>query len=774
MKAHRWRLVPVAAVAWIVAAVTTLVPSISPVVAVVAWLTAIGGLAALVRRPRPLLLAFVLAAVAGAVAASSVSYAQPARTAAVDLALGGGRAVEVTADVIGKVEHRASGELVFDALASRIAVGDETRDVRFDIQVRVAPGDVADATELDVGSRVRLSGTARAADPGKRAVLVVRASRGLEVLASPSGVVAVASGLRRGLVASVAGLPEPAAGLVPGLAVGDTSLVDPALDQAMKDASLSHLTAVSGANCALVVGIAFAAAAIAGARRGMRVLAGLAVLGGFVVLVTPEPSVARAAAMAAIAMLAVALGRPAAGIAVLSLAMAVLLMTDPWLSTSLGFALSAAATAALLVLARPLARGLERWMPRALALAFAVPLAAQLACGPLLVLIAPTVPVYGVVANLLAAPAAPLATVLGLAACLALPLPLLQSGLAALTWLPAAWIAGTAGTFAHLPNGQLPWLEGAVGAALLALLGAAVFLTVAVARSRWPHRIRAVAIMLVAAATGVAAGGAALTSVAGPLTLPREWSILACDIGQGDAVLVRSAGRVALIDTGPDPAALTGCLDRAGIARLDILVLTHFDADHAGGADAVVGRVDRLLHGPPTEVDHELLLQSFADAGAVVDRAHAGERGVLGDASWRVVWPRERSVAFPGGNDASVVWDIEGGGVPHTLFLGDLSASPQRAIAASRTLVGPYDVVKVAHHGSADQAPELYEAADAAVALISVGLGNDYGHPRAETLDLVTGLGAVVVRTDRDGMVALWRDGAGVRVWHDGRVGGPG
>lgn len=149
---------------------------------------------------------------------------------------------------------------------------------------------------------------------------------------------------------------------------------------------------------------------------------------------------------------------------------------------------------------------------------------------------------------------------------------------------------------------------------------------------------------------------------------------------------------------------------------------------------------------------------------------------MLGDASWRVVWPPERSRAFPGGNDASVVVDVEGGGVPHTLFLGDLSASPQHAIAASRVLDGPYDVVKVAHHGSADQAPELYDSADPAVALVTVGLGNDYGHPRAETLDLVAGTGAVVVRTDLDGIVALWSDGTGVRVWreHDGRVGGPG
>src|SRR5690606_25237668 len=120
--------------------------------------------------------------------------------------------------------------------------------------------------------------------------------------------------------------------------------------------------------------------------------------------VSPEPSVVRAATMAAIAMLGVLLGRPGAGVSVLALAVVVLLVLDPWLAASLGFALSTAATGALLLAAAPLTDGLARWMPRPVALAVAVPLAAQLACGPLLVLIDPRVPLYGVVANMLAAP----------------------------------------------------------------------------------------------------------------------------------------------------------------------------------------------------------------------------------------------------------------------------------------------------------------------------------------------------------------------------------
>ena len=117
-----------------------------------------------------------------------------------------------------------------------------------------------------------------------------------------------------------------------------------------------------------------------------------------------------------------------------------------------------------------------------------------------------------------------------------------------------------------------------------------------------------------------------------------------------------------------------------------------------------------------------------------------------------MLWPRADSRAYPPGNDACVILDIRGGGVPASLFLGDLSASPQRAIEASGLLDPPYDVVKVAHHGSADQEPRLYRLAAPSVALITVGLGNDYGHPRQETLDVLEEIGAVVARTDREGV----------------------
>ncbi|MHC2999009.1 ComEC/Rec2 family competence protein [Microbacterium sp. HJ5] len=768
------RLVPVAVAAWTAAMVSVLQPEVAPLLAAGCGAAAMGTVAWALRRPptaaprlRLPMVVVVFALCAAGVAASHVALSAPARAGLHDLSLTGGRAVTVEATVTGKVERRAGGGLAFDAVASRINVGAQSHAVHVEVVVHVAPEDVDQRALLDVGALVVVSGTAAEGRAGERAALEVRGSRGLEVIRGPAGAAAVTAALRQGLVTAVADLPGEGAGLVPGLAVGDTSAVSAELDEAMKESSLSHLTAVSGANCALVVGLAFVAAAGAGAPRSARVAIGAAALSGFVMLVTPEPSVVRAGVMAAVAMVAVLLGRPGAGMSILSLAVTALLIADPWLSGSLGFALSVVATASLLLFARPLARGLERWLPRPLALALAVPLAAQLACGPLLILIDPQVPVYGVIANLLAAPAAPAATVVGLSACLAAPVPWLQEGLAAVAWVPASWIAATAGTVSGLPGDLTPWIAGWPGAAALGVVGAAVGMLVALRRSTRAARLAVVTSgVVVAVVVGVGAGGALLGSTVGRWTMPTQWSVLACDVGQGDAVLLRSAGAVALVDTGPEPEALRRCLDRVGVDRIDMLVLTHFDLDHVGGVEVVIGRVGVVLHGPP-DADGAYTLDALERAGAEIMAASAGLGGDLGEARWRVVWPQADSAAFPPGNDASVSLDVRGGGIPPTLMLGDLSASPQAALLASGALAPPYALVKVAHHGSADQDHELYRAARPAVALVTVGADNDYGHPRAEILDVLTGAGARVARTDAEGVIALWTGPDGVRVWRE-------
>ncbi|EXJ52856.1 ComEC/Rec2 family competence protein [Microbacterium sp. MRS-1] len=759
------RLVPVAAGAWVTAGVVTGTADAAASASALLWSSALVVVLALVHRrrrsaafragriaPALALVAIVLAVAAGV--ASHVASALPARGAVAAAEIAGGRALTVDVVAVGKIERGAAGWR-FDAVLQRLAYGETT--ITTPVPVLVRTGDIPPG--LDLGARVSLTGTAWAAGPGERAVLVVDASATPTLIAAPTGVFALASLLRHGLSAVTTGLPDPGGGLIAGLAVGDTSGVSDGLDAAMKSSSLSHLTAVSGANCALVVGIAFALAALCGARRALRVIAGLGTLVAFVILVSPEPSVIRAATMAAIAMLGLLLGRTGAGLSLLTASIVLLLLLDPWLSRSIGFALSVAATAALLVLAGPLADGLSRWMPRTLALFVAVPLSAQLACGPIIVLISPQVSIYGVAANMLAAPAAPVGTVLGLAACLCAGIPLLGAGLAALAWVPAAWIAATATTLSTLPGSAIWWPEGVGGLAALTLASAAV--VVLLLRTPRSARVAAVVVLAVTAVVVPATGPAAQVGLRA--RLPVAWSIAVCDVGQGDAIAIRAAGRVALVDTGPDPQALTSCLETLGVDRVDLLVLTHFDHDHDGGTRAVAGRVDTVLHGPTGAPDDERTLARLSDAGAHLVRADAGMTGTLGDARWRVLWPQPRTAA---GNDGSVVIDIAGPTVPPMLMLGDLSAEGQRRLMATASLRAAYTIVKVSHHGSADQEPRLYGRLRAAVALISVG-ANTYGHPRSETLAMLESLGARLARTDVEGLLMLWTEASSVRLWHE-------
>lgn len=754
------RLLVVAGAVWAVALLCVFVPTIA------AWAAGAGIMGAIavltLRRSRCGLAAVVFAACAAV--SLSAMLATPGREEATAWS---GRIVEVTGEITSSASLGQDGRLWFEVQLTAIGPPGSIVSVTAPVRIGVEPG-----VGFDMGAGIRITGQAAATDAGERSAIVVYASSA-EVERPASGVFSVAAELKRDFVARSIALPEPGAGLLPGLAVGDTRAVTAALNDDMRATGLSHLTAVSGANCAIVVGAVFWLVALCGGGRTVRVVLATVALAGFVVLVTPEPSVIRAAVMAGVAMMSVLLGRPSAGAGMLALCAAGILIADPWLASTPGFALSVVASGALILLAPPLARGLERWMPRVVALAIAVPLAAQLACGPIIALFAEQQSLIGVAANMIAGPAAPLATVIGLLACLASPLPPLADLLAASAWLPAAWIATTATVSAELPLARLSVLPG-IGSALLVAVVSAAFAVVLIGPRgplvvvrplRW---VRAASAMVLVVVSSL---GTAHLLLAGPLataTSPDDWSIAACDVGQGDGLVVRSEGEVAVIDTGPEPGPLEDCLRALGIDHIDLLVLTHFDLDHVGGVEAVQGRVDRVLHGPPADPQDERMLARLVAGGAESVSAAAGLEGTLGGASWQVLWPQRGSAAFPAGNDASVVMLVEGGGVPKSLYLGDLSAEAQRMLLRTAHLGSGFAVVKVAHHGSADQDPGLYEALRPVVAVISVGEGNDYGHPRAEILAVLEAVGAHVLRTDQQGRVLLGVSDGEIEVWTDG------
>ncbi len=575
---------------------------------------------------------------------------------------------------------------------------------------------------------------------------------------SLSGLSHLLAPVRRALMSASASLPGVGGQLVPGLTIGDTSRVSESLNVAMKQASLTHLVAVSGANCQIVTAVCFALLSLCGAPRWMRIVGSILGLIMFVALVGPGPSVTRAAVMSIAVLVGLSLGRLSSGLPTLALATGVLLCIEPLWAIDYGFVLSVLASAGLLLLTRPLSQFLQRWLPAWLALIIAVPTAAATLCQPIIVLLSPALPTYGILANLLTVPAASVATILGLIVCVAALLwPPAGAVIAWVARLPAEWIGQVAVVTSSWPFSRLPWPSGGYGLVAAGIVSAALITLVKSRRRRWRRIAAGIAAGAVGASLLVAFG----TSAHAVVAVPADWSIAACDVGQGDAVLVRAADErgaphVGLIDTGRRPDLLRECLRRLAITHLDLLVLTHYDLDHVGGAEALVGMVDRALVGLPENAHDQQLDDSLARGGAKVERGLQGMAGALGLASWNVLWPDGRTAGMQVGNPGSITvvlrWP-ENSASMTAAFLGDLGAASQDALLNSVLDIGSIDVLKVAHHGSADTSENMTHRLHPRVALISVGADNGYGHPTKKALDMLEREGTLVGRTDRQGML---------------------
>lgn len=230
-------------------------------------------------------------------------------------------------------------------------------------------------------------------------------------LSPPTGLSSVAAAVRDGLTEAASTLDPPEAGLIRGLTIGDTeAIADPTLES-FRRSGLSHLLAVSGSNVSIVLG----AVMLVGARLPfrLRLTGGFAALGLFVLVVGPDASVLRAAAMGAIGLVALATGRRSESLHVLATAVAVVIAARPQIVFSVGLHLSVMATAGIILLA-PVALDRLRWAPRVVALPLAVTIGAQVAVVPLLAVVFEEMSLIAPVANLLAAVAVAPATILGL------------------------------------------------------------------------------------------------------------------------------------------------------------------------------------------------------------------------------------------------------------------------------------------------------------------------------------------------------------------------
>ena len=608
--------------------------------------------------------------------------------------------------------------------------------------------------DVPLGARVVVRGELAVSD-GSDASALLLASGAPVVTDEPSVWWRASNVLRAALRESVSGRPPDQRAIVPALVDGDQSELDPSLSGDFQVTGLTHLLAVSGTNLTLVVGFLLLVARWCRVRGRWLYVVGAAGIAAFVLLARTEPSVLRAAVMGGIGILA--LDQRGRALRSLGLAVVVLLLLDPGLATTAGFALSVLATAGIVLVAPPWRDALAQWLPRWLAEAVAVPAAAQLACTPVIAVLSGQVSLVAVAANLLADPAVAPATVLGLA-----------GGILGLVWMPlgrvigtlaswcVAWIVAVAHRCAGLPTPALSWGTGVVSIALLTALTAWIAFAA-------PRLLRHRAAGL--ACTAVL-GLAMLVRVPTPATIfgdwpPSGWVYAVCDVGQGDGTVLNVGPHAGIvIDTGPDPKPMDHCLDRLGIRQVPLLVLTHFHADHVDGVSAVfdgrdVGQVWTTRLQDPPEGVREV---HKAAADVPLQPAPYGATTTIGPVTLQVLWPLPDSPTVGPGdgstaNEASVVLLAQTGGIG-LLLTGDIEPEGQEALA--RTLPGLHvDVLKVPHHGSRYQDEDWLLSLHPSVAITSVGADNDYGHPAASTLDPLRQDGVAVYRTDQDGSVAV-------------------
>jgi competence protein ComEC len=710
----------------------------------------------------------VFVAVLGCVAAASVAVAFRVESVASGPVAEGGRARQpVTARIVLTGDPRVlpgrafGGErVVVTATVETVETSAGRVAVRSPVLVF---GSGSQWRGLLPSQRLSVRGRLAPAEPGEltSAILLVRGEPA--VLSAPSGIQQVAGALRAGLRTAADVLPPDQRGLLPGLVVGDVSRMDRQVAADFDAAGLSHLNAVSGANLAIVAGAAIALGRVGGLPLAARAVLAAVSMIAFTVVARPSPSVLRALLMGTVAAVALGTGRSRDGVAALSATVLLLVLFDPSLARSYGFALSVWATAGILLLAPRWRDRMSGRLPLWLREAIAIPAAAQVAVTPVLVLMFGQISTAAIPANLLAAPAVAPATLLGFAASLVAPLHMEAARL--IVWpagLAAGWIIGVAGWAAGLPLGPLPWPGGLAGAALFGL--AAV---VAVALLRHPLGRRVCLAVVCGALVAVLAVMPAVSSWP-----PGRWLLVACDVGQGDALVIAAGpGRGVVVDTGSDPLLVDGCLRDLGVVEVPLLVLTHPHFDHVGGMAGVFRKrrvsVVAVGHdghrgessGEPSAVAGRISAD-IARYGAREQRVAPGARWRFGPSEVTVLAPHGDSVqAGPGQgsivNNASVVLHVRWA-AGAALLSGDMETEAQADLV--RRGVPRVEILKVAHHGSGRQDPAFLEAAGAQAALISVGAGNDYGHPAPSTVAMLGRHHMRVYRTDQSGDLAVLDD----------------
>jgi competence protein ComEC len=636
--------------------------------------------------------------------------------------------------------------------------------------------------ELRVGGEVRATGVVRAPEPWRAGRLRVA---GIHRLVAPAAIEPTARrrGGLHGLVDSAReraeqalerGVPDREAALARGFVLGQDDRLDPQTVDDFRRSGLAHLLAVSGQNVLLLALLAVPVLALLGVSLRARLAVVLALIALYVPITGASASIQRAAVMGAAGIVAVLAGRPSHRWYALLLAAAVTLAVNPRAAADIGWQLSFAAVAGILLWARHLARLVGGARPstlrRALGEGVGITVAATIATAPISALHFEAVTPASLPANLLALPAVAPVMWLGMLSAALGQWPALP--VEPLNWLCSLLVAYIAQVAHWL--GSPGWASVAIpppGAAALALVGLALPLAGAllvrlgarraglrpVALARAGPAVAALAVAVVAAIVAPAADrGSPSTQADAP-----RLTIAVLDVGQGDAILLDpEPGGAVLVDAGPPGSGVAADLAERELSSLSAAIVTHDQSDHAGGMAEVLRTVsaEAVVFA---DAGRELRIAARS-SGSRLTRVGRGDVLRVGRLRLEVLWPPSRP-HVPGSSTRA---PASGGpaGDPNARslvllarwrrFTALLTGDAEAELAPVDP--GPVDLLKLAHHGSADAGlPHLLESARPRLAAISVGAGNPYGHPHPATLDALAEAGVPVLRTDSDGDVEL-------------------